>query len=141
MPSGAQVYPKMPNGERECNRWKIHYNRAEKIGDGTARRGGAEVEDMFPASRKGSLDAEVLKRCGLSTTRMVNEDALFWFQMLLHIGDPTKSGSPVVTQDLRSTLTLFVTEPSTKRQPVLEEHMEIRCAPLNCQSLFASMEL
>ena len=91
MPSGAQVFPKMPNGERECAGWKFHYQQVNNIGDGTARS-GAEVEDMFPESRKGSLDAEVLKRCGLSTDRMINEDALFWFQLLLPIGDPSKSG-------------------------------------------------
>src|SRR6056300_724193 len=93
LPSGARVHPinRLLEPRRVTDGWGFHYQAVNKIGDGTAR-GGATTENLIPESRKGSLDAEVLKRCGLSGARMVNEDALFWFQLLLPIGDPAKSG-------------------------------------------------
>src|SRR5210317_1896359 len=93
--SGARVVPEttMEDGtkKRIIKGWEFHYQNVDPIGDGTAR-GGATTQEMFPDSRKGSMDVEVLKRCGLSSERMINQDAMFWFQILLPFGDPTKSG-------------------------------------------------
>jgi hypothetical protein len=46
---------------------------------------------MFPDARKGQLDTQLLKKLGLSQTRMQSKDALFFYQLLLPICDPAKS--------------------------------------------------
>jgi len=60
----------------------------------TARQGreGATSEDMFPESRKGRLDGELLERLGLTKHRMTVGDALFFHQLLLPMCDPKRSG-------------------------------------------------
>jgi hypothetical protein len=46
----------------------------------------------FPENRKGRLDYKLLKRMKLTKKRIVEGDALFFFQLLLPIGDPKKPG-------------------------------------------------
>jgi hypothetical protein len=47
---------------------------------------------MFPESRKGMLDADLLETLGLPKERMVKADALFFHQLLLPMCDPKMSG-------------------------------------------------
>jgi hypothetical protein len=64
--------------------------------DGTSEshfgREGATSEDMFPESRKGALDCDLLERLGLTKERMKKEDALFFHQLLLPMCDPKMLG-------------------------------------------------
>ncbi len=53
---------------------------------------GATREDLYPASRKGCLDIDLLKKCGLTKQRMQKGDALFFYQLILPMCDPSKSG-------------------------------------------------
>jgi hypothetical protein len=53
---------------------------------------GATDTTPFPENRKGRLDYKLLKRIKLTKKRIVDGDALFFFQLLLPIGDSKKSG-------------------------------------------------
>ena len=91
LPSGAQVVPADGDGKRILNGWEFHYNGCESIGDGTARS-SSHAESMFPDCQKGMLDADILKKLGLNAKRMKKMDVLFFLQVLLPIGDTSKSG-------------------------------------------------
>lgn len=95
LPAGAQPIPANKDGKRVSNGWEFHYGpwQAEEDYYGAAKpRSGATPQDMFPKSRQGCLDAELLKRLGLSATRMKEDDALFFLQLLYPICDPKRSG-------------------------------------------------
>ena len=65
--------------------------------DGKAQingRSGTSSQNLFPESRHGSLDATMLKKMGLTKERMTMGDALFFYQLLLPIYHPSKSGIP-----------------------------------------------
>ena len=49
-------------------------------------------EDLMPESRLGNLDAKVLKKLGLNSTRMKTNDFLFFYQLILPICDTARSG-------------------------------------------------
>ena len=53
---------------------------------------GASPDNFFPEARKGSLDGDLLSKMGLTTSRMIEGNALFFFQLLLPICDPKRSG-------------------------------------------------
>ena len=89
LPTGAVPVP-VKDGKREAAGWEFHYKGWK--GDSTAFRSGASPENLFPKSRQGCLDAELLKKMGLTQARMANEDAQFFLQLLLPMCDPTKSG-------------------------------------------------
>ena len=55
-------------------------------------RGGATRENLFPSDRQGSLDADLLRKLGLTTQRINDQDALFFYQLLLPMVDPKRSG-------------------------------------------------
>ena len=57
-----------------------------------AYRSGATTSNLFPEERKGSLDADTLKKLGLTKERVQSLDALFFFQLILPICDVRKSG-------------------------------------------------
>jgi hypothetical protein len=99
LPGGVQVCPKDSNGKRTCNGWEFHYREYKK--EGAPFRNGATKDNPFPDARKGSLDKDVLKKLGLTKARMEDLDALFFYQLLLPICDPMKSGIP---DDPRSSL-------------------------------------
>ena len=62
-------------------------------------RHDAKVDNLFPKERRSMLDVNLLKRLGLDETRVKNCDALFFWQLILPIVDPSKSG---VKDDPRS---------------------------------------
>jgi hypothetical protein len=99
MPTGAQPVPINPDGKRIVDDWEFFYNGWEEEGDdGNGGRHGATSEDMFPESRKGELDGDLLETLGLTKERMVKGDALFFHQLLLPMCDPKMSG---ITDDPR----------------------------------------
>lgn len=93
-PCGAQVVPANSDGVRQVGNWKFHYKgwTPDEFDKGTYVRGDATHGNLKPASRKGRLDANVLRKHGMSSTRMQDDDALFFYQMLFPIGNPKNSG-------------------------------------------------
>ena len=72
--------------------WEMHYKGwTADLGDGS-KRSGATPTNLFPPSRKGMLDYDLLKKMGLTKNRILNCDALFFKQLLLPLCDPEKSG-------------------------------------------------
>jgi hypothetical protein len=55
-------------------------------------RPGASQANVLPPERKGHLNYELLKTMGLTKETLIDGDALFFFQLLLPICDPAKSG-------------------------------------------------
>jgi hypothetical protein len=105
LPSGATPVPGTGT-VREHQGWKFHYSEW----NGTQQAGPQQVQaapqqtpqqttssteanfcrkhvtpssSLFPEERKGSLDADKLKKHGLTDERMANGDALFFYQLLL----------------------------------------------------------
>ena len=96
--------PLNADNKREMGRYEFHYRGWQKSGTEQPYRSGASKENLFPPSRKGSLDSEVLKKLGLTSDRMKEDDgapdSLFFYQLILPIcdvsingleGDPRKS--------------------------------------------------
>jgi hypothetical protein len=90
LPTGAIPVPKNDEGIRKINGWSFHYNGWTN--SGTPHRHGATTADMFPESMDGCLDADVLKKLGLTKRRMQERDALFFLQLILPICNPALSG-------------------------------------------------
>ena len=88
--TGARPVPPNESGERKIGDWTFHYDgwkSKTKFG-----RTDTTEADMFPDSRKGCLDKEILQKFGLTKEKMNMGDALFFFQLLLPICNPKKSG-------------------------------------------------
>ena len=60
--------------------------------------GGVSSENLIPDSRKGKLDAGLLATMGLTHSRIIDIDALFFYQLLLPLCNPARSG---ILHDLR----------------------------------------
>ena len=75
--------------------WRFHYNGWEKS-SGTQHRNGATKHNLFPSGREGALDKDALLHMGLTKERMCGidymPDALFFYQLILPMCDPMKSG-------------------------------------------------
>ena len=100
LPTGCTPVPiDGTSGKRECNGWEFFYKgwKSTKTLNKNARH-GATPSNLFPHERKSSLDAELLKSLGLTIERMRNRaflpDALFFYQLILPICDPSQSGIP-----------------------------------------------
>jgi hypothetical protein len=89
LPTGARPVPKNDNGLREEKGWSFHY-KGWKAENKSYRR-GATMSDMFPKEMDGCLDRDVLKSLGLNKERITEADALFFYQLILPICDPSKS--------------------------------------------------
>ncbi len=80
-------------GKREVGGYEFFYQGWKN--DNPTRENckfGASREDLFPADRATTLDGTFLKKLGLTKQRMVECDALFFYQLLLPIVDPSMSG-------------------------------------------------
>ena len=89
LPAGMTPVP----GDGKVGDWQFHYAGWE--GDDKGRPN--TKDELFPAERKGCLNAGLLSRLGLTSARMGKGgdkvvDALFFYQLLLPMGDPTRSG-------------------------------------------------
>ena len=83
LPTGVTVVPLDKDNKRKVDDWKFHYqgwseddSAAKKI------RHGATATNMFPKSRKGRLDYELLKIMGLTKRKIMECDALFFKQLI-----------------------------------------------------------
>ena len=92
LPTGATPVEVNSDGSRTCGAWTFHYKGWEN--ETEYKRTGVNDDDLFPAYRKGCLDKEMLEKLGLTKEKMQMGDALFFYQLLLPICDPKKSGVP-----------------------------------------------
>ena len=99
LPTGCTPVPiDKETGKRIQNGWEFFYNGWKSSLNPEIRniRNGATPHNIFPAERKGSLDGDLLKKLGLTINRMRDRyflpDALFFYQLILPICDPSKSG-------------------------------------------------
>ena len=53
---------------------------------------GEDTKNLFPDERNGSVDADILRKLGMTNEMMENVDTLFFFQLLLPICNPSQSG-------------------------------------------------
>ena len=90
LPTGAIPVPKNADGKRVMGDWTFHYDGWSNP-DKPYRR-GATTNNMFPNEMDGCLDADVLKKYGLTKPKMVACDALFFYQLILPLCNPTYSG-------------------------------------------------
>ena len=92
-PAGATVLPEDSDGIRETNGWKFHYDgwKMDEFDKSVYVRDDAQFGNLKPKSRAGYLDADTLRKHGLSSERM-KDDPLFFFQLLFPINDPSNSG-------------------------------------------------
>ena len=85
MPAGAHVIPRNAAGVRKVNGWTFHdQGRHHHLDNGDFWRKNATRDNIFPPDRKSKLDAELLKKMGLTRERMVSKDALFFFNYCFH---------------------------------------------------------
>lgn len=92
-PSGAHVVPQDELGNRKMDGWEFHYKnwKAEEFDEKTYARTGAKFGDLKPESRRGCLDANVLRKHGLTAERM-RHDPLFFYQLIFPFCAPSDSG-------------------------------------------------
>jgi hypothetical protein len=91
-PTGARVVPAGSDGKRVINGWEFHYNGwdGDDFSKRTYVRGNATAECVKPPERVGVLDVNKLKKFGINKHSMHNP--LVWYQLILPICDPEKSG-------------------------------------------------
>jgi hypothetical protein len=101
LPTGCSPVPLNSDGKRINGEYEFFYQGWES--QRPPVRSGATVGNLFPSNRQSSLDHDVLRRLGMSPSRLVDAngcpDALFFFQLVLPICDPQHSG---VINDPRS---------------------------------------
>jgi hypothetical protein len=92
-PSGAHVVPPDELGNRKMDGWEFHYKnwKAEEFDENTYARTGAKFGDLKPESRRGCLEANVLRKHGLTAEQM-RHDPLFFYQLLFPFCAPSDSG-------------------------------------------------
>ena len=93
-PTGATVAPKDDiSGQRTVgDGWTVNYDGSWVTSSDTPHRHGAGKDNIMPEERKGRLDAELLKKMGLTMERMNEKDAMFFHQLLFPICHPKESG-------------------------------------------------
>ena len=92
LPAGAIPARPDENGNRTINGWDFHYKGWSGGSIEGLYRAHTFNNDLFPETRNGYLDADMLRRMGMSKKRATNLDALFFYQLLLPICDVSKSG-------------------------------------------------
>eukprot|EP00536_Pseudo-nitzschia_multiseries_P006400 jgi/Psemu1/15134/gm1.15134_g len=72
------------SGGREYKGWTFHYqNWVPEEDTPTFSHRYTSSRDLFPQERKGKLDTAKLRKHGLQLGRVLNSDALFFYQLLL----------------------------------------------------------
>ena len=102
MPAGATVVPKSEETwKRQSQGFEFFYNGWKQENPTRENcRFGASRDELFPPDRQVHLDINYLKKMGLTRQRMIECDALFFYQLLLPICDPAMSG---INEDPRMT--------------------------------------
>jgi hypothetical protein len=105
MPAGAMPVPKDASGKQTCGDWTFFY-QGWKVWDSLPEqiknnlpedvtlvskysRSGCRSGDMFPKTRQGSLDGEMLCKLGMSRARMIERDALFFINFSSLLSTPS----------------------------------------------------
>ena len=84
------LLPQESSGTRIINGWEFHYNDWD---DGVVpHRTPVEYAKEFPPEHKGCLEKDVLRDLGLTKHRMVVQDDIFFYQILLPICDVNNYG-------------------------------------------------
>jgi hypothetical protein len=93
MPAGAVPVPiNAVTAKREEGWYEFFYQGCEQENPTRENfRFGANREDLFPSDRDVKLDVTFLKKMGLSTQRMQECNALFFYQLILPIVNPAMS--------------------------------------------------
>jgi hypothetical protein len=91
LPTRARPVPADQEGKQVVDGWEFQEEKWESDGMNKSRSGVTNT-NTFPDHLKGRLDHDLLKRMKLTNKWIVEGDALFFFQLLLPIGDPKKSG-------------------------------------------------
>ena len=80
LPTGARPVPPDAEGNRRIAGWDFYYDKWSNPDEdgGMKFRSGATRVNPFPENRKGNLDYDLLKKMGLTKTRLLNHDALFF---------------------------------------------------------------
>ena len=94
MPAGAVPVPvNDKTGKREVGGYEFFYNGWKHPSPSQSNsRMGATRDHIFPQEREVQLDANLLKRLGLTKERMLKCDPFFFYQLLLPVIDPAHSG-------------------------------------------------
>jgi hypothetical protein len=92
LPTGCTPVPPNAEGKHIHGEWEFFYKGWKASIEDDSFRSGATSADMFPQSRRGCLDAVLLRRLGLTKKRIEDRDALFFFQLLFPLCDPKRSG-------------------------------------------------
>ena len=85
--------PKNDDGDRKIGSWEFHYKGWDYDQDtyrGMSREDTAD--SLFPKSRLGCLDMEVLKKLGMPKEITEKKNFLFFYQLFLPMCDTSKSG-------------------------------------------------
>ena len=95
LPTGCMPVPEGKDGKRTLGNWEFHYKGWKPVTE-TTFRDGATRDNLFLAERGSSLDGTLLKKLGLKADTLLEADkapdALFFYQLLLPISDPAKTG-------------------------------------------------
>ena len=81
------------------NDWEFFYDGWDHLDPNESNTRGGTRNDLFPSNRDVLLDPEMLRKLGMSKTRLTTKDALF-YQLLCPIASPGQNG---VDNDLRRT--------------------------------------
>ena len=95
--TGCTPVPLDENGKRTAGGWEFFYDGWKSERPLESTRHGATPANLFPKERESTLDKNVLKGLGMACSRIFEQetgncDALFFFQLVLPMCDPSKSG-------------------------------------------------
>ncbi len=94
MPAGGTAVPvDKVTGKRQAGSFEFFYNGWKQENPTRDNcRFGASRDLLFPPDRQVQLHVNYLKKMGLTMKRMLECDALFFYELLLPIVDPAMSG-------------------------------------------------
>lgn len=83
--TGATPVPIDADGERKYGGWKFFYEGWQS--EDFEHRSGSTSTDLFPEERMGKADYDLMARLGLTRSRLLAKDALFFYDLILPIND------------------------------------------------------
>ena len=92
LPSGCTPVPVNSEQKREMGDWEFFYSGWEPENNDGVCREDTSLKDLFPKSRLGCLDVDVLRELGMNAKVMETDNFLFFYQLILPICDTKKSG-------------------------------------------------
>jgi len=120
MPAGCTPVPKDDDGVRSSDGFTFYHNGWTRETSDPQFQSGATRDNLYPAFRKGCLDANLLSQLGMAHERMIHTDgapdALFFYQLLLPIHDTLHEGT-------------FVGDPRIPYYPHVAECTEVYAIP------------